>query len=322
MSQRDTRAVFINYRREDTGHYIVPLLKDLRGSVGPDRIFYDRDSLGAGEQWKERLRSEIAQCSLFLAVIGKKWLQARNEGSGQRRLDEEKDWVRTEIELALERTASGLVIVPVLIDGAALPSEEFLPASIKALCNHQTMPFQGTTTADWESGVGTLRAILQKLGLASPGRPVAIDIDSPRIETVHFANEAAQSFTITNVSGATQKVGLTLVVSAVEATESVRLRKAGAILREYALRATLERVGDIDLLAETGVKVVLEPKGSEAFRLALEGAEASVYTCRLVARCRNVETGAEADVESTEFTATFPIRSIEVLRARRRSAPP
>ena len=65
---------------------------------------------------------------------------------------------------------------------------------------------------------------------------------------------------------------------------------------------------------------MLGPGESEGFRLALVGDEGHIYTCSLVATCKNVKTEAEARATSREFTVEFPIRSIELLRARKKKA--
>src|SRR5262249_14032661 len=146
-------------------------------------------------------------------------------------------------------------------------------------------------------------AIITSHGVVAAATPVAIDIDAHQIEAVHFKDEALQTFTITNVSSnAIQKVGLNLVVLSVEVADRVRLRKAGAVLTEYSLRATLDAPGDIDLLADKGKRLMLGPGESEAFRLALVGNEGHIYTCSLVATCKNVKTEAEARATSREFT--------------------
>jgi len=320
MTERTKRgSVFISYRREDAGQHVLHLIRALQPPLSDEQLFYDRESLRAGDRWKERLREEIAKCSVFLALIGKKWLQARNEASGRRRLDERGDWVRTEIELALERTAaSGLVVVPLLLDGASMPEAAHLPESIAALCDHQAHRLRTATRSDWEHDVReVLEIISDQGGLALAVAPLVIDIDDPEVGAIHFANEATQSFTITNTSKATYKVGITLDVSAVEDSNRVRLRKAGAILTEYQLHATLDTPGAIDLLASANLKVILAPGESEAFRLALAGNEGFEYTCSLVATCKNLETGSKLRAVSPEFAVVFPIRSVELLRTRK-----
>ena len=323
MAERDeARSVFISYRREDVGERVLHLRRALIPPLSEDQIFYDRESLHAGDRWKQRLADEIARCSVFVAMIGQRWLRAQDERSGRRRLDEDEDWVRSEIEIALERAAAGkLVIVPLLVDGTDMPKVEHLPKAIAALCNHQALSLRSGTSADWEDDIAKIRGVLTAQGVVAPADvPVVIDVDELNVDAIHFANEAAQTFTVTNTSTGTQKLGLTLLVSSVQLVDSVRLRKAGAVLREYTLAATLDAPGEIDLLVSEGVRVVLAPRESEAFRLRLTGSEGHSYACTLAVSCRNVETGTVAEAKSAEFTVVFPIRSLDVLRARSGSA--
>ena len=67
--------------------------------------------------------------SAFIAVIGPGWTDLKN-AEGQRRLDQPNDHVRIEIELALKRD---IRVIPVLVDGASMPTEKELPDSLKPL---------------------------------------------------------------------------------------------------------------------------------------------------------------------------------------------
>jgi hypothetical protein len=62
-------------------------------------------------------------------VIGSRWLDAATP-DGRRQLDDPSDFVRIEIETALKL---GLVVVPVLVYGAAMPPAEALPCTLARL---------------------------------------------------------------------------------------------------------------------------------------------------------------------------------------------
>jgi hypothetical protein len=64
----------------------------------------------------------------MLAVIGNRWLGTGDDGT--RRIDNPKDFVRTEIEVALERK---IPVVPILVDGTPMPKDETLPESVAVL---------------------------------------------------------------------------------------------------------------------------------------------------------------------------------------------
>ena len=50
-----------------------------------------------GEDFVEKLEAAVAACDVLVAVIGDKWLTATDE-HGERRLDDNNDWVRVEVE--------------------------------------------------------------------------------------------------------------------------------------------------------------------------------------------------------------------------------
>jgi formylglycine-generating enzyme required for sulfatase activity len=121
--------IFICYRRHDSLDMAGRLYDKLEGHFGNDAVFMDVDSLSVGERFPEKIRSTIAQCDVFLALIGRQWLDSR-DGDGRRRLDDTEDYVRLEIEEALRQRVTP---VPVLLHGAEMPSKKALPATFGAL---------------------------------------------------------------------------------------------------------------------------------------------------------------------------------------------
>jgi hypothetical protein len=59
----------------------------------------------------------VGSCDVLLALIGDQWLTL-TDSHGRRRLDDPDDFVRLEIEAALERNVR---IIPILVDGANMP---------------------------------------------------------------------------------------------------------------------------------------------------------------------------------------------------------
>ena len=97
--------IFINYRRGDDAGFTQALFGRLEQVFARDQLFMDVDSIEPGVDFVQVLNDQVAVCDVFLAVIGRTWLTARDD-SGTRRLDSPKDFVRIEIEAAL-RQASG-----------------------------------------------------------------------------------------------------------------------------------------------------------------------------------------------------------------------
>jgi hypothetical protein len=125
-------GVFISYRSADSGAYGALLHLALGRHFGPGLVFLDSEPIPAGADLIETLLSRVRSCRVMLAVIGPEWLVTGN-GNG-RRIDDPEDWVRREL---VEAFAAKAVVIPVLVDGAAMPVEGDLPADIAALGRRQ-----------------------------------------------------------------------------------------------------------------------------------------------------------------------------------------
>ena len=121
--------IFINYRRGDDPGSVGRLFDRLRGSFAADQLFMDVDSIAPGLDFVRVLEDQVDKCDLFLAVIGPRWLDARNE-AGEPRLNDPNDFVRIEIETGLRL---GKRIIPVLVNEAAMPRAEHLPEPLQPL---------------------------------------------------------------------------------------------------------------------------------------------------------------------------------------------
>ena len=128
------RTIFISYRRSDSQWAASRLYDTLVQTFPHDRLFMDVDSIDPGQDFVAVLEDKIAECDVFLALIGPDWL-SETLGDGQRRLDDPEDFVRIEIARALARKET--VTIPVLLDGADVPQENDLPAPLQSLARRQ-----------------------------------------------------------------------------------------------------------------------------------------------------------------------------------------
>jgi len=126
-------AIFIAYRESDAKAYAIAVRDALEAAFGEGAVFLDRDTLIAGA-WAPQLEVGITSCRVFVVVIGPGWLGAR-DARGARRLDDAEDVHGHEVALALE--TSGVTVLPLLVDGAALPAAEDLPTPLHALAAQQ-----------------------------------------------------------------------------------------------------------------------------------------------------------------------------------------
>ena len=67
---------------------------------GSDSVFMDVAAIEPGRDFRKSIDQSLSSCGVFLSLIGKSWLTAKN-ASGQRRLDDPADFVRIETVAAL-----------------------------------------------------------------------------------------------------------------------------------------------------------------------------------------------------------------------------
>lgn len=119
--------VFISYRRDDSAATAGRLRDRLRDALGAERVFFDAGSIEAGADFVASIGAAIRRSDAMIVVIGAGWADPE---TGGRRLREPGDFVRTEARLALERP---IRVLPVLVDGAAMPPAAALPEDLAPL---------------------------------------------------------------------------------------------------------------------------------------------------------------------------------------------
>ncbi len=127
--------IFINYRREDSSAAAGRLHDALGDAFGFDNLFIDVDNMPVGVDFVDHLQAQVSGCDIFLSIIGPDWVDAKDD-IGNRRLENPNDYVATEIAAALKRN---IPVVPVLVDGARLPSADQLPESLKPLARRHAV---------------------------------------------------------------------------------------------------------------------------------------------------------------------------------------
>lgn len=127
--------VFVSYRRADTQHVAGRFADKVDDRF---QVFMDIDAIPPGVDFTDYVRRAVGSCDVLLAFIGDRWVTTADE-SGRRRLDDPADWVAEEIRTALARNVR---VIPVLVDGAALPDPELLPMSLRPLTTRQALPLR------------------------------------------------------------------------------------------------------------------------------------------------------------------------------------
>jgi hypothetical protein len=153
-------GIFISYRRADASWPARWLGDNLARQFGAGVVFQDVDSIQPGDDFAAAIEAAVGACSVLLAVIGPRWMAA--EGDAGRRVDNPADWVRLEIEAALNRSVR---IIPVLVDGARMPTADELPPTLRELA-HRHAVVLSPASLDTRKLVSVLETALEREGKA------------------------------------------------------------------------------------------------------------------------------------------------------------
>jgi hypothetical protein len=141
--------IFISYRRDDTEGEAGRLFDDLTREFGANSVFMDVAGIRPGVDFVQAIEQNVADCGVLLAIIGPTWATITS-ASGQRRLDDPNDFVVLEIASALKREVP---VIPVLVHGARMPSQDQLPESLKSFSHRNSVEL---SHARWPSDVQLL----------------------------------------------------------------------------------------------------------------------------------------------------------------------
>jgi TIR domain len=136
MEKGEAARVFISYRRQETALPARELYDVLVAELGADRVFKDVDDIQPGDDFVERIQSAVGSCQVLLTLIGPQWLTI-TDAKGARRLDDPQDFVRLEVETALNR--DDVRVIPILVDNARMPTAQELPEGLAALSRRQAV---------------------------------------------------------------------------------------------------------------------------------------------------------------------------------------
>jgi hypothetical protein len=142
--------IFISYRRADTKDFAGRLADYLRQESQIDEIFLDVDAIDPGEPFKTKITKSLKKSGVCLVVIGHDWLG--ESGNAPARIFGENDFVRLEVAEALR---TGVKVIPVLVNGATMPTTAQLPPDLAQLAGiegvfvrHESFPRDADFLAD------------------------------------------------------------------------------------------------------------------------------------------------------------------------------
>jgi class 3 adenylate cyclase len=143
-------SIFVSYRRNDAPAHAGRIYDRLADRLGKDNVYMDLDSTVPGADFGDVIEQTIARCDALIAVIGRDWVSALRPSRRARRADASEDWVRREIAAAIARN---IRVIPVLVQGAKMPSSAELPDDIKGLARRHAIELSETA---WSAQLGLL----------------------------------------------------------------------------------------------------------------------------------------------------------------------
>jgi hypothetical protein len=108
----------------------------LQHVFGPEEVFMDVNTIQPGEDFVEVLERSVKESQIMLVMIGSSWMNLA-DSNGRPRIHDPKDYVRYELACAFRHS---LRVIPVLVDGAEMPSEDTLPSDLVSLARRNAIP--------------------------------------------------------------------------------------------------------------------------------------------------------------------------------------
>jgi hypothetical protein len=293
-------GIFISYRRADASWPARWLADRLASQFGAGVVFQDVDSIRPGDDFTAAIEEAVAACSVLLALIGPRWLA--EDGAAGRRLDDPQDWVRLEIEAAMKR---GVRIIPVLVDGASMPSAGELPPSLRTLVRKQAVTLS-PVSLDTRSLVSVLET-----ALAQEGKPAR----HARTQTPQPARPTASRLLLSAVQEASMLTGKDkseALCAAIDAAVLIAPERVSWLITEA--ETTADSIADASLrssaLAQVaGAVAEADPERGEAIARSIQKASDRSFALGSVAA-----VVAKFDPERGEAIARSTLQPYELTR--------
>ena len=133
--------IFLSYRRVESAHVAGRIYDHLERGFGTGHVFFGVEGIPIGGDFRQHIRTSLIMSQALVVVIGQRWAACFRQSAGwlSWRAARTIDYVRIELELALDHNVR---IIPLLVDGASMPSERQMPAKIAQICYYQAAPIR------------------------------------------------------------------------------------------------------------------------------------------------------------------------------------
>lgn len=148
--------IFISYRHGLAGGHARAIDEAVAERFGRHNVYFDVHGL-PGHNLVREIGEAVGRSAVLLVLIGPGWAE-QSDGNGNRRLEDPHDFVRLELETGLAR--DDVVVLPLMVAGAALPDRGQLPAGLGSLLDYRAMELLDLY---WDFYLEKLLAALEQL---------------------------------------------------------------------------------------------------------------------------------------------------------------
>jgi hypothetical protein len=156
--------IIVSYRRSDSQAVAGRIVDRLIEHFGADAVFMDVDNIPFGVDFRDHIKSVFQSAAVLIAIVGPDWLGG---DAAHRRIDDEDDPVRVEIEAALRQK---LLVIPVLVNNATMPMANMLPESLRGFSFLNAAPVD--SGRDFRAHVSRLIASIETVLPKRPETPI------------------------------------------------------------------------------------------------------------------------------------------------------
>jgi hypothetical protein len=127
-------TVFLSYRRGPGASEAAGRLHDrLESRYGTGTAYMDVDAVRPGTDFVDAIQEAVDSSRALIAIVDPNWAV---DVSGRNRIQDPNDYVRLEVGTALRR---GVMVIPVLVQGAEMPATDLLPPDLQPLTRRQAV---------------------------------------------------------------------------------------------------------------------------------------------------------------------------------------
>lgn len=253
-------GVFVSYRKDDDPGWAGRVRDSLAHHFGDDNVFFDVDSIRAGQRWEEAIDAALTQSQSVVLVIGPSWLSCLNERAGT----SQTDYHLREIVMALDR---GIHVYPVRVRQAPMPDLSELPDELSSrLPAIQWMEvYENLFTASMKRIIDDIEHSMttstSKTGLAKPAEASATSVAEARPNGASLERQLSH----TTVGPPDADAAFSEIADAVAGVESGGV--ISVLPGRYRKPVSLDR--SVQILCDDGV--VLEPPIGPCVRSCADG---------------------------------------------------